>query len=215
MNHSMLTFDSLKKDSWNQAWNVGIELPENPNLRLVPVGEWILGHEELIEAFADWRWNARDMFFARFPRSVDSMRDYLVNVSLKKSDVILFVICDQAGSPHGHIGLTHASRNSAEIDSVMRATDVRTPGMMQDALLALEAFARDEYEIGELTLKVVSTNDRAVRLYAESGYIARRSVALNLEVNGQYSKHAEVPDNESNVTYRSVEMVKPLVNTRL
>lgn len=204
MTATNLALRPLKLESRQAARERGIAA--GPNLTLVPVGPWILVEPALIEEMADWRWASRERFFAQFPRSAAGMRDYLQRVSIDRDDAILFILEEGDGNAIGHIGLTGVTEDRAEVDSVMRGRAAEPRGAMRQALDALRHWAENDLGVCELSLRVMSTNSPAIRLYESAGFSVRDERWLRREEAGGRVEHTEVPERDANVPYTCLVM---------
>lgn len=195
-----IALSSLKAGRIATARQYGLPVGGCDGITLIPVGAWIIADTALIRSMANWRARARDMFFARFPESAEGMRAYLEEVSLCREDVILFVIENDEHQPLGHIGLTGVNSQSAEIDSVMRNPDVVRPkGLMELTMRTLIEWATECLGVERLTLKVISGNSRAIRLYERVGFRQTSARRLRRRVEGDHTFHDEVDEAEANV----------------
>lgn len=200
----------LKSLSFSDARSEAIPLLSHPEIFLVPVGNWIMHDSTLIEQFSRWRALASEMFFARFPESTESMRNYLRNVSVGNPRFILFLMMDNSGNSYGHIGLANIDGYRAEIDQVMKAPGIRLPGLMADVVLTLSQWSVTALRLRELELKVISFNERAIALYEKTGFRITAQHHLKTVESPHLTTHLEVPESESNVEYLSYLMTKIL-----
>ena len=189
-----------------QAREHSIPVNGSPVSRLVPVGAWVLTRSDIIEAMSRWRAAARDMYFARFPESVDSMREYLTSSSVETEKAILFIIEHVNGELLGHLGLKDIAHPSAEVDSVMRNPDVRIPGVMELALRTLISWSAEELGLTKLSLQVISYNTRALALYREVGFGIVDERPLFRTINQDRVRHQPVSASEANVDYTAIVM---------
>lgn len=177
---------------------------------LIPVGSWILDEPQSIEKFAHWRFSARESFFARFPESADSMRNFLNSRYIDSNDSQLFAICDEHACLFGHLGIKDCSSKRATIDSVMKSHECEIPGVMEGALRALIHWVEATLDISSLDLKVISSNTRAIRLYEKVGFRVTESTALISLHAGLVETLKEVEDSSASVRERSLTMCREI-----
>ena len=132
---------------------------------------------------------------------------YLEDISIKDQTTLLFIIEDQNGIAHGHIGIKGFSDQTIEIDSVMRGNEVHVPGLMDGALVTLMRFCEQELGVKEFTLEVISYNQRAIDLYTRNGFSLCETRSLLQNKDGETVSHVYVPPEAANVEYRSLKFV--------
>jgi len=199
---------NLKFTNKDDALAARLEILGQPLYFLVPVGSWILENEPHIRLITSWRQVNRDMYFARFPETQESMIRYLEDFSIKDQTTLLFIIEDQNGIAHGHIGIKGYSHRTVEIDSVMRGNDVYVPGLMDGALITLMKYCEQELEINEFRLEVISYNERAINFYTRNGFSLCETRSLFQSKDGEIVSHMYVPPEDSNVDYRSLKLIR-------
>jgi len=198
----------LKFTNKDDARAARLNILGQPLYFLVPVGSWILENEPHIRLLTRWRQANRDMYFARFPETQESMIRYLEDFSIKNQTTLLFIIEDQNGIAHGHIGIKGFSDRTVEIDSVMRGNDVHAPGLMDGALITLMKYCEQELEINEFKLEVISYNERAINFYTRNGFSLCETRSLFQSKNGETVSHVYVSSEASNVAYQSLKFVR-------
>ena len=162
---------SLKHHNFKGAVNESIQIVgEDAGVRLIPVGDWILGYSDLILTMCEWRQQSSRNFFARFPSSIGSMREYLLSHSIRQNETILFVIHSESDGFQGHLGLSSITKTSAEIDAVMLSPRLRGQGLFLRALFTLVNWARRHLNTTEFVLDVLSSNEAAIGLYSRLGF---------------------------------------------
>lgn len=210
VNTAPLSLQHLKPLTRLEALSASIKVTGAIEIQLLPVGEWILGDQQLVTLFTRWRAESRDMYFSQFPESVEGMRRYLIEKSIGSPSYILFVIEKNAGTPLGHIGLKLLTRSTAAVDSVMKAPECKIPGLMDLCLKTLIDFAGTELEIKELQLEVVSHNTRAIKLYTSNGFKQFAVFPLQRIVDGDRIEHLRVHSDHANVDYYGISMVRKI-----
>ena len=195
----------FKPSSFAEATAAGLEI--EPGLALIPVGSWILNEDALIAQMAEWRQQSMAMFFAQFDSTAAKTRQYLTNASLGQDNRLLFMISDHDVLV-GHIGISNATDETAEIDNVMRGIKHRSSQVMAKSLNRLSEWCFEELGLDWLTLKVSSINDRAIALYEACGFVVTESRALKLVETPELTQLTECDDSESNVEQRCLIMTR-------
>ncbi len=164
-------------------WRSALPIVLNGHLiaRLEPVTQRDHDQHPLIEILSRWREDARDSYPTQFPITLEGTRNWLADRVLAVPDRILYWIRgDVDGIRLGHVGLFHldAAAGSIELDNVLRGTTRSIPGLMEASVRTLMSWAEHHLGINELSLRVFSHNERAVRLYERCGFKATRTIPL-------------------------------------
>lgn len=189
--------------------SVAAGIPIDEELALVPVGLWILDDDELIASMAEWRQGAMEMFFARFDSTAAKTRAYLERASLGEPGRLLFLITN-GSTVVGHVGISGATDDTAELDNVMLNPGVQSKGVMGRAINALQPWCRSVLGLSSLTLKVASENARAIALYERCGFSVTSSSALRRVVSDGLVVLTECADADADVDERSITMTAVL-----
>ena len=122
-----------------------------------------------LEQMKNARELSKQMYFSRFPASIESLSNYLTQGPIENPSQILFLIVDQSKSLYGHVGLKVNSLGKIEIDNVLR-TSTTAPGIMKVALNEVMKWGRNLMGITEYRLQVISTNSKAISFYDNLGF---------------------------------------------
>jgi len=195
---------------YEDASRHAIALPWNAGGELVPIGPWIFTRPEIVRAMTKWRADSRTMFFAQFPESVQSMNEFLSTTKVRTGKSVLFLIEGEQHELLGHVGLKSICSGAAEIDLVMRNSNVQKPRLMRVALNELIRWSSRVLHIRRLSLSVVSYNTRAIELYSFLGFKCVAEIPLlRVNQNGIVSHHPTSPDT-ANVDYQCIVMERHL-----
>lgn len=189
--------DQMKQDSLVRATDHAI--PINGSVSLVPIGNWIMNNQQFIQAMADWRFQSRDSFFARFPLSTDTFSTYLQNHSIGNSGNITFVLMDADGILHGHMGLSQVKEGRAHIDAVVIRPQSRGGGLAKSGLESLVRWGRDNLGVSVFDLEVLSSNHGALSLYAGMGFTVAEKSHLRETHEGVITSLVECEEKDANV----------------
>jgi hypothetical protein len=141
------------------------------------VGPWLLNYKPWLEQMVDTRELNREMYFSRFPPSINSLTRYLIKGPIENPNQILFLIFDQLGILHGHVGLKLDPAGNFNIDNVLRITR-SSPGVIRIALQKILTWGNEFLGISEYSLQVISTNKRAIAIYNELGFSLQKRINL-------------------------------------
>lgn len=202
----------LKKGSLPEARGKSWSLSNS--IEFLPIGPWILSHDSLIELLVLWRTEHRDHFFFNTIPTFESMRKYLIDFSIGDPERILFLI-EKNGVAVGHMGFSKITSNSAEVDQVMKSfhhEEELSNGFMESCLEALIDWGRRNLQLENLSLEVVSTNSRAIRLYLKCGF----EFLSEAQSNSQVSVYRKIPTTFSDPGDRfKVRMVRTIASAKL
>jgi RimJ/RimL family protein N-acetyltransferase len=205
---ALTSFQNYKFLTHAEAVVSSLLVPGAHGVRLVPIGEWILTDTILIQDFSNWRAHNRNMYFAQFPESTDSMRQYLSKYTVRDPAFLLFLIESSEGAPLGHVGLKLINTKSAEIDSVMKSPSNTTRSLMDSCLKTLIDFAADSLELMGLQSEVISYNIRAIDLYSKNGFSEIHRSPLHRIQSEELIIHNRVKREDANVDYFSLTMAR-------
>jgi RimJ/RimL family protein N-acetyltransferase len=149
--------------------------------RLEPVAWADTARPEAAALLARWRESANPFFPSQFAVTLEGTHRWLVKGLLETAARILFWVKTGEGRPVGHVGLFRFDfeRGSAEVDNIVRGEPGVLPGVMQTAIEVMLGWTFDVLGIETTFLRVLSDNERALRLYRRLGY--RETVRVPLE----------------------------------
>ncbi len=157
-----------------------LEISADLSFECKAVGPWLLNYKPWLEQMMDTRELNREMYFSRFPPSINSLTRYLVKGPIENPNQILFLIFDQLGILHGHVGLKLDLAGNFNFDNILRI-DRSSPGVMKMALQTLLTWGNKILGISEYSLQVISTNKRAIAIYNELGFSLQKRMNLRTE----------------------------------
>lgn len=152
---------------------------ENLNLECRVAGPWLLSINEWLEQMKNSREINREMYFSRFPPSLESLSKYLLDGPLGNESQVLFLVIDKVGKLHGHVGLKVNPDGSVEVDNVLRISN-SLPGVMKITLNEVIHWGNRDLGFSQYSLKVISTNSRAIKLYKDLGFTLREKQFLKV-----------------------------------
>ncbi|HKY57462.1 MAG TPA: GNAT family N-acetyltransferase [Aeromicrobium sp.] len=127
--------------------------------------------DALSARLATWRRNNAEAFATRFPVTDDGTRAWLQDQVIDNPRRVLFLVLDDDGRPIGNLGFVVGDSLGlpVEIDNVLRG-EAAAPGLMRQALLALLGWLTDQVDHEPVGLRVLGSNERAVRFYEKAGF---------------------------------------------
>lgn len=208
-NHSTLVA-TLKCDSLKLAKFYQIPIIDGDGVtvgNLIPVGNWILDDEELIQSICDWRKRDMKNFFVQFESSFSNTREYLINFSIKKQDRLFFIITDLNERFLGHIGISNIRVNEAELDNMIRGERGGPRNLIELAEKTLINFSKVHLGIDKVTLKVMSFNFLALQIHQRLGFIVSAEIPLVKTASPDGTiHHANAMTGDSNVPYKCLAL---------
>lgn len=201
---------SMKALSFNEAQSMRIDI-KNPSGMcvgsLVPVGRWILSHEEIIKEISKWRQQAMRMFLTQFDSTFDRTYRYLKELSIEQDDRLFFLLYDASGCFVGHIGLANINAGNVELDNLMRGVSGGDPRLVFYAELALLNWGFKQLGILTSDVRVISKNWIVISLHEEVGYVVSDKFPLKKMENDNETLHEICSIEESNVKYLCLRLV--------
>jgi hypothetical protein len=170
-------------------------VPESMNPECRVAGPWLLSKNEWLEQMKNSREINKEMYFSRFPPSLESLSKYLLGGPLGNENQVLFLVIDRIGRLHGHVGLKVNPDGNVEIDNVLRLSN-SLPGVMKITLNEVIHWGNRNLGFNQYSLKVISTNFRAIKLYNDLGFTLREK---------QFLKFTVLPDGVTNLIPTSKE----------
>ncbi len=140
--------------------------------KLVPVTAEALVRPREISHLARWRQENQHGFPEKFTVTEEGTKRWLAKALLENPDRLLFWLKTPDGAHVGHLGLFRFdyARRHCEADNIVRGRRDLLPGVMTLALAALMDWTFATLDVAEIFLKVLSENERAIRLYDRTGF---------------------------------------------
>lgn len=194
-----MNLNSLKKTYLKDARRLSI--PVDKTTDLVPVGPWVFeGAPPFSAQMRSWRELAHTAFFYQAKPSESEFRDHLNSRVIADGNRILFAISHE-GKFGGHLGISEALGNQANLDNVMRSPErlwPREPPLMEESIRSLASWAFDCLAVTQLRLEVRSDNGRAIALYTRCGFQQIQELPLRLVNEGSFQNYIESSPENSN-----------------
>lgn len=145
------------------------------------------------------------MFFAQFESTPEKTRNYLDKLAISDEGRLLFLIFF-GNQLAGHVGFANINDDDAELDNVMKSTQIDQPGLMSEACKALIGWGLDVLALKSIHLRVTSNNVQAQKLYSRLGFEVERETPLRVEKSAELTLHVPCRPEESDVDFRQVTM---------
>lgn len=183
----------FKKKTFSEAQKISISVKNIENVEiacLVPVGPWALNDDHLITLFSEWRGKFMRYFLTQFESSPDLTIKYLLNISLKQNNRILFAIYEDEELV-GHIGLCNINETQSELDNFIRGKKTKNDDLIYFAEKALIYWAIDMIQIEKFYARCLSINVQALSLHARFGFtLKERQFIRMIERENSFSYEA-------------------------
>jgi RimJ/RimL family protein N-acetyltransferase len=162
--------------------------------RLEPVTWQDATRPEAVKLLAAWREAANPFFPAQFPVTLAGTQRWVVKQLLEVPDRLLFWVKGNDGTAVGHVGLFRFDwdARSVEIDNIVRGMQGALPGIIHASVQTLLQWTYEALHMDEVFLRVLSDNERAVKLYARCGFRETMRVPLARQQEGDVVHWVEV-----------------------
>ena len=174
-----------------------IEIPgvgEKVDGYLIPIGNFFAENQDLVEKMSTWRQTHQYAYPSRFQVTETGTKTWLKNAVIENKNRLLFIVQDKNGQFIGHIGILRLDEQRCEIDNVLRGSD-STPGLISAALTEIEKFAYEELGLQILELRVLASNEHAIKFYLKNDYQELRRIGLANRADGEDVNLVESNDN--------------------
>jgi hypothetical protein len=169
-------------------------------------GPWLLSKTHWLKQMMDQRELNKEMYFSRFPPTITSLKNYLNNGPIQDVNQILFLVLEKSDILHGHAGFKLDSFGCMNLDNVLRITNGPT-GIMKIVLNEILNWGNKILNVSEFTLKVISTNTKAITLYKKLGFYEHKVVNLRTkELPNGIMSLVPIEKNHSNTIEKMIIM---------
>jgi RimJ/RimL family protein N-acetyltransferase len=170
---------------------------KNKNIFLLPIGLWIFLNKKLIRKINLKRFQYNNCFLSNISKDVNKTNKYL-NFIIKNKNICFFLINSDNDSYDGIIGLKK-NKHNLEIYFVLKLTQNQ---FMRIALKRIIKWANSKFKIRNFTVRLLSNNLRAKKLYYDCGFNNSRSYFLKKKKINKLYKHFIANKEASNVEYK-------------
>jgi RimJ/RimL family protein N-acetyltransferase len=208
MNHRDKVLEIVKRLKTRAASGAS-GVPTHPLVALQPVTWSDAGDTRLVGLLAEWRKKANPFFPAQFPVTDEGTHRWLKTSTLEAPERLLFWAVSATGEKVGHLGLFRFDFDdrSVELDNVVRGVEGVLRGVMQAAVESLMTWTFETLAMQAMYLRVLSDNDRALRLYQRCGFEETMRMPLVREQEGEVVRWVEATgDNRKPVSRYFVTM---------
>lgn len=152
---------------------------------LLPVTFLDLGDKRAIQLLMNWRNEHSYAYPLRTPVTFESTKNWLQGSVLNNDKRILFWVLDTNGNKIGHVGLAWNENGNIELDNILRGELSSLKGLMSKSIRSLEFFLETEFQIMDVYLKVLKSNQHATNFYRKLQYVDFDIIDLKSEtING-------------------------------
>lgn len=168
---------------------------------LVPIGEWVFDHMDIVEKICNWRQKAMRFYLSQFNSSVERTEAYLRQLSILEPGRVLFLIFSDDESIIGHIGVKDVDGRTGGVDNAMRG---RAGGHTQLVYFCEQTILKWCFETLQLSLvhlEVLSYNAMSIELHEQFGFTTESTSSLHKDNHSGEIVHRSVPPSDANVDY--------------
>ena len=204
-------FSDFKGSTFESSFHLDLDSKIQGDSSKLPMecrvaGAWLLDFKSWLVQMKDSREANKQMYFSRFPPSIESLTRYLETGPIKSPNQILFLIVDGSKTLYGHIGLKLNDTGEIHVDNVLRVAG-GSPGIIGKALQEILTWGNINLRISEYRLQVISTNQKAIQLYQDLGFLVEESMSLRIEeLSNQYTSLVPSTKENSNTTEQMLIM---------
>ena len=195
---------SMKKSTFNDALESSLrvfDINKSSIGKLVPVGEWLLTDELVLQKITDWRRRFNRMFPTRTSVDSSTTKKYIKNTYVKNNDSIFFLIFTESEELVGHIGLCSLNEKSYELVNLMRGISGGDSDLIYLAEVCLVKFGFGLAGHNECHVEIMSYNWIVRELHEKVGFKKISSWPLFKQDDSTGIRHHKVEISEKNVDY--------------
>lgn len=154
---------------------------------LIPFTSLDSRSKDTAELLSEWRERYLHTYPTRSEITNEGTKLWFQNAVLDNPQRVLFWIMDSGLNRLGHIGIVfQPDQDLMEIDNVLRGVNMY-PGLMSEALRAIESIIELEFSMSSVKLRVLESNDHAHQFYLKNGYSVTDKVDLTWVHNSKGS----------------------------
>jgi RimJ/RimL family protein N-acetyltransferase len=158
---------------------------------LVPFTHLDCIDRDKITLLSSWRNESRHFFLNNQEVNFHSTSNWIKNHVIQNELRELFWVVNSDWKYVGHIGVKFDQENAwIELDSILRGVG-SSPGLMSFSMISLEKLISNNVHIGNLHLRVLSQNQRAIKFYEKLGY--------HIEKKMEFKAHSDEGFNSSEI----------------
>jgi RimJ/RimL family protein N-acetyltransferase len=137
---------------------------------LQPINTTLARDEQIIASLTCWRQKFMKYFLTQFQANSQRTSLWLHNVVLASDARILFLILDDSGKAIGNFGVSNITKDSAELDNLIRGEKGGDNQLIFFSEIALMKWLYRRLEITNIYLHVFSNNIRTIALHSSIGF---------------------------------------------
>lgn len=164
---------------------------------LLPVCDLHRDDRALLDLLTNWRRENAPAFPSQFTVTLEGTARWLRHGILDNENRVLFLVCDPAERPVGHVGLCDFlnDRRELEAENIVRGVPGTAPGLMSHAMQALLAWC---YELGaeRVRLRVFQDNAHAIAFYRRLGFRDDEVIPLRKHIKGDTIVYRPAADDD-------------------
>ena len=150
---------------------------------LRPIDNKLSNDEGIISSLTRWRQMFMRYFLTQFEATNERTMAWLKNVVIKDDTRILFLIMDETNRVIGNFGICNISRDSVELDNLIRGERGGDPKLVFFSEVSLIYWIYKTLDIDNIYLHVFSNNLRTILLHESVGFVRSNIYRLIKEEN--------------------------------
>ena len=150
---------------------------------LRPIDNKLSNDESIISSLTRWRQMFMRYFLTQFEATNERTMAWLKNVVIKDDTRILFLIMDETNRAIGNFGICNISRDSVELDNLIRGERGGDPKLVFFSEVSLIYWIYKTLDIDNIYLHVFSNNLRTILLHESVGFVRSNIYRLIKEEN--------------------------------
>jgi hypothetical protein len=178
---------------------------------LQPVTHNIVFDNIVIDSLTRWRSKFKKYFLTQFEPTIERTKYWLENIVLPDNSRILFLIFDDTNKLVGNFGICNISKDSIELDNLIRGEKGGDPKLIFYAELSLMKWAYESLGVSDIYLRVFSNNFKTKALHQLVGFEEYLSQQLVKVVDGdeiRYEVNKDCVEYTDNLHLISMRMAK-------
>lgn len=194
----------MKRSSLDEALSVRIVVrdeKENFVGYLIPVGDWLLSDEPVLQKISNWRRKFNRMFPTRTSVDSSTTKNFIRDSYVDNADAIFFLIFTESDELVGHIGLCSLDKRSFELANLIRGASGGHNDLIYLAELCLLDFGFLLGDYDQCHVEIMSYNWIVFELHQRVGFVKDSSTPLLKIVDSTGVRHQRVGISETNIDY--------------
>ena len=163
---------------------------------LKPVDKYFTENFQVINSLTNWRNKYMHFFLTQFQATNERTKSWLENIVLSQDTRIFFLILDETQKIIGNFGICNITKQSAELDNLIRGEKGGYPKLIYYSELTLINWIYNKLGIDNIYLHVLTHNSKTISLHESVGFIKIKKYKLIKEVIDEELRYVADYNNE-------------------